>query len=196
MFIFAWQEWFELHEQLVSEAMEAIAQQKLLQAELQQAKALEQQIVARAPPCLCAEVTLVDLAGNDFDKRDLGASHSAQQRKESNSINKDLLAVKECISGIALKKSKMPFRNSSLTRLLERALLPPDGEGGTTILLATVSPDAAAKVSTVNTLRYAQMLTGRTNEQDVRQALAGAKPGGTASTPKPWQKRLAPKAPK
>ena len=46
---------------------------------------------------------LVDLAGADFDDRDLGTSSTsstssttAQQRKESIDINKSLLALKEC----------------------------------------------------------------------------------------------------
>ena len=180
-------EWFCLHQQLLSEAMTAIEERKRLEAELQQARALEQQIARRGPPCLGAKVTLVDLAGNDFDKRDVSASHSMQQRKESNHINKDLLAVKECISGIALKKMKIPFRNSSLTRVLQKALLPPDREGTTTIMLATVSPDAAAKVSTTNTLRYAHMLTGRTKDRTTLRPSAkkaDTKTGGL----KPWQK--------
>lgn len=186
------EQWFALHEQLVSEVMAAIEEQKQLEAELLQAKALEERVVARGPRCLCAKVTLVDLAGNDFDKRDVGASHSLQQRKESNHINKDLLAVKECISGIALRKPKIPFRNSSLTRVLQKALLPPDREGATTIMLATVSPEAAAKTSTTNTLRYAQMLTGRAKEHTPPRpkpgARAGATAGATAGGLKPWQK--------
>jgi len=177
------EEWFALHEQLLCAVMAAITEQKRLEAQLQQARSLEEQIQLRGPPCLCARVTLVDLAGNDFDKRDVNASHSLQQRKESNHINKDLLAVKECINGIALKKTKIPFRNSSLTRVLQKALLPPDHEGATTIMLATVSPDADAKVSTTNTLRYAQMLTGRTTEP---QRADGAR--AKAGTLKPWQK--------
>ena len=47
---------------------------------------------------------MVDLAGADFDDRDLAStsattptnSTSAQQRKESIDINKSLLALKEC----------------------------------------------------------------------------------------------------
>jgi hypothetical protein len=58
---------------------------------------------ACGPRCLCSKVHLVDLAGSDADKRDLSAAHSIQQRKESSHINKDLLATKECISGIARK---------------------------------------------------------------------------------------------
>merc|ERR1712014_453181 len=124
----------------------------------------------------------IDLAGNDFDKRDVSASHSMQERKESNHINKDLLAVKECISGIAQKATKIPFRNSNLTRVLQKALLPPNREGATTLMLATLSPDAASRVSTTNTLRYAQMLTGR-KEQSARP-----KASAKASSQKPWQK--------
>jgi len=188
-------EWFATHERLCDEVMGTVQQQRQLEAELQQAKALEEAIVARGPPCLCAKVTLVDLAGNDFDKRDVDASHSLQQRKESNHINKDLLAVKEVIAGIATKHGKLPFRNSSLTRVLQRALLPPDHEGATTIMLATVSPDAASKVSTTNTLRYAQMLTGRAKEQMPSRPSASAKGGAHAqAAPKPWQKTKAKRA--
>jgi hypothetical protein len=181
-------EWFATHERLCDEVMGTVQQQRQLEAELQQAKALEEAIVARGPPCLCAKVTLVDLAGNDFDKRDVDASHSLQQRKESNHINKDLLAVKEVIAGIATKHGKLPFRNSSLTRVLQKALLPPDHEGATTIMLATVSPDAASKVSTTNTLRYAQMLTAFAPQC---QCQGGAH---AQAAPKPWQKTKAKRA--
>eukprot|EP00930_Biecheleria_cincta_P084959 TRINITY_DN74381_c0_g1_i1.p1 TRINITY_DN74381_c0_g1~~TRINITY_DN74381_c0_g1_i1.p1 ORF type:complete len:805 (-),score=121.59 TRINITY_DN74381_c0_g1_i1:29-2443(-) len=177
------EEWFALHEKLVSEAIQAIDDCKKLSADLQQAKDLEQMIVARGPTCLCAKVNLVDLAGNDFDKRDIGETHSMQQRNESNIINRDLLALKECISGIAVKGTKIPFRNSNLTRVLQKALLPSNHEGTTTLMLATVSPDAAAKVSTLNTLRYAQILTGRKEPHPSRP---NAK--SKASIQKPWEK--------
>ena len=68
--------------------------------------------------------------------------------------------------------------------MLQTALLPRDHTGATTLMLATVSPDAAAKVSTVNTLRYAQMLTGARKELKVRRPAARAEAGGQ----KPWQK--------
>ena len=83
---------------------------------------------------------LVDLAGADFDDRDLGSSTdstTAQQRKESIDINKSLLALKECFRfvgnknfckkikkfffrSVGTKGSKAPracFRGSKLTRL-------------------------------------------------------------------------------
>ena len=178
------EEWFALHARLVAEAEAATAEVAKLSADLKRARAVEQRLVARGPACLCSTVNLVDLAGNDFDKRDLSADHSLQQRKESNHINKDLLAVKECISGIAMKAAKIPFRNSSLTRVLQRALLPPNNEGTTTLMLATVSPDAAAKISTINTLRYAEMVTGRRNEQKARWPTATRSRSGGQ---KPWK---------
>ena len=123
-----------------------------------------------------------------------------QQRKESNYINKDLLALKECISAIACKQSKIPFRNSSLTRVLQRALCcRPPTEGQTAVLLATVSPEASNRLSTTNTLRYAQILTGRTKERASTgrpnpfasaKALGGPKPWQTASKPKMKPKPL------
>merc|ERR1719391_575722 len=76
---------------------------------------------------------LVDLAGADFDDRDLGSSTNststttAQQRKESIDINKSLLALKECFRSVGTKGSKAPracFRGSKLTRLLEDSIMP------------------------------------------------------------------------
>ena len=52
---------------------------------------------------------LVDLAGADFDDRDLGSSTgstTAQQRKESIDINKSLLALKECFRYDSIKNIK------------------------------------------------------------------------------------------
>ena len=87
---------------------------------------------------------LVDLAGADFDDRDVTNSSTnstttttAQQRKESIDINKSLLALKECFRcgdnemftfekmkncsrSVGTKGSKAPracFRGSKLTRL-------------------------------------------------------------------------------
>merc|ERR1719339_438781 len=93
---------------------------------------------------------LVDLAGADFDDRDLSSSTTttttnsttsttstsltnsttattAQQRKESIDINKSLLALKECFRSVGTKGSKAPracFRGSKLTRLLEDSIMP------------------------------------------------------------------------
>merc|ERR550517_870769 len=79
---------------------------------------------------------LVDLAGADFDDRDLSSSTNssssttlttAQQRKESIDINKSLLALKECFRSVGTKGSKASracFRGSKLTRLLEDSIMP------------------------------------------------------------------------
>eukprot|EP00546_Thalassionema_frauenfeldii_P003131 CAMPEP_0178934084 /NCGR_PEP_ID=MMETSP0786-20121207/23673_1 /TAXON_ID=186022 /ORGANISM="Thalassionema frauenfeldii, Strain CCMP 1798" /LENGTH=400 /DNA_ID=CAMNT_0020611841 /DNA_START=156 /DNA_END=1358 /DNA_ORIENTATION=- len=79
---------------------------------------------------------LVDLAGADSDSRSIGDDgHTMIERKESQAINKSLLALKECIRALttssqhnsSIARKAIPFRNSSLTRILEEVLTP-DGK--------------------------------------------------------------------
>merc|ERR1719239_1168240 len=107
---------------------------------------------------------LVDLAGADFDDRDLTSTTStnstdstsstnsttAQQRKESIDINKSLLALKECFRSVGTKGSKAPracFRGSKLTRLLEDSIMPAEssmrrGRACSSVMVLNVSPVA------------------------------------------------------
>ena len=70
---------------------------------------------------------LADLAGVDSDHQPIvDNSHSRQQTKDSTSINKSLIGPEGCISALSSSKPvvAVPFRNSSLTRLLEEVLTP------------------------------------------------------------------------
>eukprot|EP01006_Ploeotia_vitrea_P015518 TRINITY_DN44762_c0_g1_i1.p1 TRINITY_DN44762_c0_g1~~TRINITY_DN44762_c0_g1_i1.p1 ORF type:complete len:450 (-),score=52.66 TRINITY_DN44762_c0_g1_i1:172-1521(-) len=82
-------------------------------------------------------LVLVDLAGADVD--DATVKQTPQQRKEATEINKSLLALKECIR--ALDKNKdtthVPFRNSKLTHLLKRFLVP---SSSISVMVANMSP--------------------------------------------------------
>jgi len=118
---------------------------------------------------------LVDLAGADFDDRDLAStsattstnSTSAQQRKESIDINKSLLALKECFRSVGTKGSKAPracFRGSKLTRLLEDSIMPAEssmrrGRACSSVMVLNVSPVARISKRTMNVLRYGQIFT-------------------------------------
>merc|ERR550517_683866 len=118
---------------------------------------------------------LVDLAGADFDDRDLASTTStnltnsttAQQRKESIDINKSLLALKECFRSVGTKGSKAPracFRGSKLTRLLEDSIMPAEssmrrGRACSSVMVLNVSPVARIRKRTMNVLRYGQIFT-------------------------------------
>jgi len=99
-------------------------------------------------PGLGGCLLLVDLAGADYDKRDLETETTAQERKESIAINKSLLALKECFRSIGSGKtsSRACFRGSSLTRVLEDALLPS-------------SSSLRIGKRTLNVLRYGQIFS-------------------------------------
>jgi len=130
---------------------------------------------------------LVDLAGADFDDRDL-ASTSAQQRKESIDINKSLLALKECFRSVGTKGSKAPracFRGSKLTRLLEDSIMPAEssmrrGRACSSVMVLNVSPVARISKRTMNVLRYGQIFT------------SGKASSGTNAGRVPLRKRLPP----
>jgi len=117
---------------------------------------------------------LVDLAGADFDDRDVTNSSTnstttttAQQRKESIDINKSLLALKECFRNVGTKGAKTSrgcFRGSKLTRLLEDSIMPAEssmrrGRACSSVMVLNVSPVARISKRTMNVLRYGQIFT-------------------------------------
>jgi len=112
-------------------------------------------------------LVLVDLAGADYDKRDIGVSTTAKQKKESADINKSLLALKECfrfIAGVPGAPAHGPFRNSKLTRLLEDSLLPgaqsrKKNKSCSSVMVVNVSPAQHIAKQTMNVLRYGQIFT-------------------------------------
>lgn len=139
------------------------------------------QALARAPPAVGGAMVCVDLAGADYDSRDVGAAgHTAEQKKESIDINKSLLALKECFRALAQPQGKIPFRDSKLTRMLEAVLCPvavthAGNAINTSVMLVNVSPVAGIEKATVNALRYGQMFS-----KARRGASAGASAGGGA----------------
>jgi len=112
---------------------------------------------------------LVDLAGADYDKRDLGTATTPQQRKESTDINKSLLALKECFRSIA-SNTKPNFRGSKMTRLLEDSLLPGKqsdrrNRSSESVMVVNVSPAEQIAKRTMNVLRYGQIFADGTKKQ-------------------------------
>ena len=138
---------------------------------------------------LGGRLILVDLAGNDSDTRTVGkGGHTRQQQRESNGINKSLLALKECLRGLSNSKgggggannNKLPFRNSSMTRLLEEVLVPQSGRDSETVMLVNVAPGAQLGKKTINSLRYGQMFAknkNKKNSNSVRKSGGGSRRG-------------------
>ena len=62
-----------------------------------------------------AKLNLVDLAGSESVRK---TKAIGDRLTEANNINKGLLALGNCISDICGGKSHIPFRNSTLTKVL------------------------------------------------------------------------------
>ncbi|KAJ6014405.1 P-loop containing nucleoside triphosphate hydrolase protein [Penicillium herquei] len=107
---------------------------------------------------------LIDLAGSEM-ARDI-FNHAADRMKETREINISLSVLKDCIRGMAelensgksSKKPYIPFRQSTLTKVLKHLFDPDRSRGCKTSVLACVNPSFFDTGATKNTLRYAEML--------------------------------------
>ncbi|XP_061878846.1 kinesin-like protein KIF2C isoform X2 [Entelurus aequoreus] len=99
---------------------------------------------------LHGKFSLVDLAGNER-----GTDVSSNERAtlvETAEINRSLLALKECIRSLGKNSDHIPFRMSTLTKVLRDSFI---GENSRICMIAMVSPGMASCEYTMNTLRYA-----------------------------------------
>lgn len=114
-------------------------------------------------------LTFVDLAGSER----VGRSGSRETRAaEGKCINKSLLFLGIVISKLSSGDKHIPFRDSSLTRILQPSL----GGNSRTAILCTISPAASDIHTTVSTLRFAARAVrvrnnARVNLIDSRRAL-------------------------
>lgn len=97
-------------------------------------------------------ITFVDLAGSE--RASDTAEMNFKTRQEGAEINKSLLALKECIRAMSLRKRHIPFRGSKLTRILRESFV---GRCHTCVI-ATISPCQSDCEDTLNTLRYADRI--------------------------------------
>lgn len=99
-----------------------------------------------------AQLSLVDLAGSE----DMMRSHGGTGDKDGISTNLGLHALTRVLSALADGTPHVPYRDSTLTRLLQAAL----GGDCVTRMLACISPAAADKAETERTLRWAARARG------------------------------------
>lgn len=96
-------------------------------------------------------LTLIDCAGSE--RRNDSFYHSHDRQKESNEINSSLWALKECLRARASGGSKngpVPYRSSSLTRILRESLERQDAH---LCVIGTIAPNATDTEHSIDTLK-------------------------------------------
>jgi kinesin family member 2/24 len=122
----------------------AVLEIKLTVTEISEGQQQQQQQQGR--------MTFVDLAGSE--RASDTAETDARTRREGAEINKSLLALKECIRAMSMRKRHIPFRGSKLTQILRESFM---GRCKTCVI-ATISPCQSHCEDTLNTLRYADRI--------------------------------------
>jgi len=111
---------------------------------------------------------LVDLAGSECAKSASGRGVAVKRERERSNINRSLLTLGRVIlmlkeqSDNSKKSSnvRIPYRDSKLTRLLQKSL----GGKCKTLVIATLSPSVVSIEESVSTLNYAQSANGIVNK--------------------------------
>ncbi|KIY48777.1 kinesin-domain-containing protein, partial [Fistulina hepatica ATCC 64428] len=93
-------------------------------------------------------INLVDLAGSENNNH---TGNDAQRMVESSAINKSLSALGQVVDALNRGDSRIPYRNSRLTRVLSDAL----GGSSLGLIICNVAPGERFRQDTLNTLKFA-----------------------------------------
>ena len=117
-----------------------------------------------------AKLTLVDLAGSE--RATETQSNNKSRLAEGAEINKSLLALKECIRALDVRKTTgnneqhVPFRTSKLTLVLRDSFISKSNISKI-IMISCISPGYSSANHTINTLRYSDRLKEITHQVQI-----------------------------
>ncbi|KAJ6583010.1 kinesin-like protein [Mycena vulgaris] len=94
------------------------------------------------------KINLVDLAGSENNKL---TGNDPSRMAESSAINKSLSVLGQVVHALNTGASRIPYRNSKLTRILQDAL----GGSSVGLLICNLAPGAKFRQDTLNTLNFA-----------------------------------------
>jgi hypothetical protein len=116
-----------------------------------------------------SDINLVDLAGSE---RAAKTGATGDRLREGSNINKSLSTLGKVITTLAKKSAGeakrgevVPYRESSLTRILQNAL----GGNSKTTMIAAISPATFNYDETLSTLRYADQVKSIKNKAVINE---------------------------
>jgi kinesin family member 22 len=95
-----------------------------------------------------SKIHLIDLAGSEDNKR---TGNFGMRMNESCAINKSLFVLGQVVEGLNKCQSRIPYRDSKITRLLQDSL----GGRALGVMIACCSPNEENFLDTYNTLNFA-----------------------------------------
>ncbi|OSC97390.1 kinesin-domain-containing protein [Trametes coccinea BRFM310] len=111
---------------------------------------------------LAGKLNLVDLAGSENNKL---TGNDASRMAESAAINKSLSVLGQVVHALNQGASRIPYRNSKLTRILQDAL----GGNSIGLLICNLAPGTKFRQDTLNTLNFAVRTKNIQNKPVVNQ---------------------------
>ncbi|KAH7118839.1 P-loop containing nucleoside triphosphate hydrolase protein [Dendryphion nanum] len=115
---------------------------------------------SRSHAILCVKVTqttedtvrvsrasAIDLAGSEDNRR---TENNKERLVESSAINKSLFVLAQCVEAISKKQSRVPYRESKMTRILSLGQ-----NNGLTLMILNLAPTRAYHLDTLSSLNFA-----------------------------------------
>ncbi|KAF2495514.1 kinesin-domain-containing protein [Lophium mytilinum] len=92
-------------------------------------------------------VSAIDLAGSEDNRR---TDNNKERLVESSSINKSLFVLAQCVEAISRKQSRIPYRESKMTRILSLGQ-----NNGITLMILNLAPVKSYHLDTLSSLNFA-----------------------------------------
>ncbi|EKG17802.1 hypothetical protein MPH_04934 [Macrophomina phaseolina MS6] len=115
---------------------------------------------SRSHAILCVQVTqttathtrvskasCIDLAGSEDNRR---TDNNRERLVESSAINKSLFVLAQCVEAISKKQSRIPYRESKMTRILSLGQ-----NNGLTLMVLNLAPVRSYHLDTLSSLNFA-----------------------------------------
>ncbi|KAL9615529.1 MAG: hypothetical protein Q9167_000042 [Letrouitia subvulpina] len=114
----------------------------------------------------------IDLAGSEDNRR---TDNNKERLVESASINKSLFVLANCVEAITQKQSRIPYRESKMTRILSLGQ-----NDGLTVMILNLAPTRSYHLDTLSSLNFANRTktieTRKTECEPIVQGLVKALP--------------------